>query len=387
MEMTSALVSGCTIARECGGCSRIGEPYDGQLQWKHETLRQAFAAYAELGDVAISECVPSAERWHYRNRAKLAVSRSGDGLRVGLYRRGSNEIIDLAPCVVQRPVLQSGLEALRRWLDAHGLVRPVGPVFYVDLREASEGRCHATLVVDGEGFDPSLLPLDSLFADWPNLAGIAVNLGDPRSSYPLGERTIALRGADHFEAYVQDGAGVEVAFAVPLGGFFQVSTSLLPDIHRRMAEHLGEGRRLYDLYCGAGVHGVMVARATDSGTQEVVGIEDSEPACRAAQGNAARHGVPAAYHSGRVEKIFGALLESCPSERFILNPGRAGCRPAVLQALATVASARIAYLSCDPATLARDLARLSGHGKKIVAVTPYDLMPHTDHIETLALLE
>jgi hypothetical protein len=100
----------CPIAAECGGCARITEPYVEQLAWKTERVRAALARHEALAGVEVESCLAAPEPWRYRNRAKLAVAGSGDDVRIGLYQRGTNRIVDLAPCMVQRPVLQRGLE-------------------------------------------------------------------------------------------------------------------------------------------------------------------------------------------------------------------------------------------------------------------------------------
>lgn len=377
----------CGIAEACGGCARIRDPYADQLRWKERRVRGALAKYDGLASAETAACLPAPEAWHYRNRAKLAVAGAVGGVRIGLYRRGSNRIVDLQPCLVHRRPVQEGIEILRAWLQTHALARPSGPVFYLDLREAVGNGCHLTLVVDDESVEPASLPLGALREAWPVLAGIALNYGDPRSSYPLGRRTLPVDGGEHFDAPLPTAEGGEVAMAVPISGFFQVSTALLPEVHRRMREHLGGGGPLYELYCGVGVHGLMVERDVGAhGGDGIVGVEESPAACAAACVNARRFGIRGEYYPGAVEERLGVLLRERPAARFILNPGRAGCRAPVPALLAAAPGARIAYLSCNPDTLARDLAVLVAAGRKVCELVPIDLMPHTDHVETLALV-
>jgi 23S rRNA (uracil-5-)-methyltransferase RumA len=378
----------CPIATECGGCARIAERYSAQLEWKTERVRAALTRHAALAGVDVEPCLAAPEPWHYRNRAKLAVAQSGGAVRIGLYQRGSNRIVDLAPCVVQRPVLQRAIEDVRRWLASSRLAAPSGPVFYVDLREVTGGRFHATFVAAERDERAADIPFDELCTMSPQIAGIAVNFGNPDSSYPMGETTRVVSGGETFDAPLPDGRGGDASFAVPVSGFFQVATSLLPEVHRRMRGHLGNEGVLYDLYCGVGVHGLMIERDRGGAVAGIVGIEESTPACTAAQMNAERFGVAARYRAGRVEDRLAATLGEQPATRFVLNPGRSGCRPPVLEALGATPGARIAYLSCNPDTLARDLAALvMNPALRVRRVTPLDLMPQTDHVEALVLLE
>jgi 23S rRNA (uracil1939-C5)-methyltransferase len=378
----------CPIAAECGGCARIGEPYAEQLAWKTERVRAALSRFKTLEGVEVDPCLPAPERWRYRTRAKLAVAEIDGRVRIGLYRRGSNRIVDLAPCVVQRPVLQRGLERVRHWLTAGGLASPRGPVFYVDLREVSGGRFHATFVVPERDVRAEKIPFEDFAAACPEVAGIALNFGNPASSYPTGPQSRVVSGGETFDAPLTEESGAVVSFAVPVSGFFQVATSLLAEVHRRMRAHLGDEGLLYDLYCGVGVHGLLIERPNNRVSKGIVGIEESPSACAAARLNAASFGIEARYVASQVEERLRAELGERPATRFVLNPGRSGCRPRVLQALGEVAQARIAYLSCNPDTLARDLDALStGTGLRPRRVTPLDLMPQTDHVEALALLD
>jgi 23S rRNA (uracil-5-)-methyltransferase RumA len=375
----------CPVAGECGGCALIGRPYGDQLDFKTARVREAFARWGELPVDRIESCLPAPQPLAYRNRAKLAVAREGDGVRIGLFRRGTNAIVDLAPCRVQRPVLQEAMERLRGWLGRYRLAGPEGPVIYLDLREAAEERCHVTLVMAGDGVAPEDLPLAALADDWPGLAGCAVNFGDARSSYAMGPVTEVFRGAATFLAPLPSAGGQSLAFEVPPAGFFQVASSALGAVHDLMTGHLDGAGPLCDLYCGVGVHGLVVAsRAAEP--MGLVGIEESEPLVEAARKNAARMGIEAHYEAGTVEQRLPVLLETHPAERIILNPGRAGCRPGVVDRLLASGASRLAYLSCNPETLARDLSEMSRGGLDLVRAVPVDLMPQTDQVEVLALV-
>lgn len=378
----------CPIASDCGGCARITEPYSAQLSWKTERVRSALTRFGALAAVAVEPCLPAPEPWRYRNRAKLAVADVDGAIRIGLYQRGSNRIVDLAPCVVQRPVLQRAIEDVRRWLTAHRLAAPTGPVFYVDLREMSGERFHATFVVAERDERAKTIPYDALIAASPQLGGVAMNFGNPVSSYPMGETTRVVSGAETFDAPVPTVRAETVSFAVPVSGFFQVATSLLPDVHHRMRDHLGADGVLFDLYCGVGVHGLMIERGRVDAWPGIVGIDESASACSAARMNAEHFGIPARYLAGKVEQSMEEALAERQATRFVLNPGRSGCRPSVLERLRAMRGARIAYLSCNPDTLARDLDTLVRDGElRVRRVTPLDLMPQTDHVEALALLD
>lgn len=343
----------------------------------------------------MERCIPPRAAAGYRNRAKLAVGEIDGHVRVGLFERGTNRIVDLAPCRVQRDVVQASIEPVRAWLSEHGLARPRGPVIYVDVREALSGdtpACHVTLVVDARrlaGAKKSALPIESLLARMPGVVGVAVNYGDASSSYAAGQATEPLVGDGTFMAAAYPRADGLAAFAVPAAGFFQVSPSALEDIHQRMLDHLGEDGPVLDLYCGVGVHGLMIAAAGRGGSAvTLTGIDDAEASIECARKNADRFGIVSRMIAAPVQDYLPrhAVQLIGADTRVILNPGRAGCRTPVLDAIAGRQPRRAAYLSCNPATLARDLDHLVRAGMPVRCLVPIDLMPQTDLVETLALL-
>lgn len=374
----------CPVADRCGGCALIGRPYEAQLETKREELRRALSAASDELAGTVEPCVPAPRRRGYRGRAKLAAFARRRGVVLGLYERGGHHVVDLAPCKVQDPGLVAAMESLRSWLEAYELVHPRGPVFYVDLRLARRSSVHATLVVDEEAPTPRPELLRRLVDEIPEIAGLALNRGRRSSSYPMGATSDPIAGESVFRTALDAGSAT-LDLEVPPGAFFQVSTDLLPAIHDAMHAHLAPapGERLIDLYCGVGVHGLALAARTPG--LEIAGVELAPEAVAAAERNARRHAVDARYVAGPVEDETSRLLRQSGVDHVILNPARAGCRPGVIDALVESGPARLAYLSCRPSTLARDLAALAP-AYRVERVVPYDLLPQTDHVEALALL-
>jgi len=167
---------------------------------------------------------------------------------------------------------------------------------------------------------------------------------------------------------------------VPATGFLQVNPSVLPAVHGAMAEHLGGEGDLHDLFCGVGVHGL---RLVGDG-QRLFGYELQQATVEAARINAGtrRSDVNSFFVAGPCEETFRA--PSAP--RVVLNPGRSGCRPELLDRLLSSRPERVAYLSCNPRSLVRDLRQLVRGGLRVCRLVPVDMMPQTDQIEALALL-
>lgn len=372
----------CPVSRRCGGCALIELPYAAQLERKQALVREALDAYEALRALPLSACMAAPRRAAYRNRAKLAVEGAPEGVRIGLFSRGSRRLIDLAPCRVQLPSLMRGLELLRGWIDEERLAAPSGPLFYVDLRHTAGEGCHLTLVADRRRELPAAWPLDSLIERWPELCGVALNVGDPSSSFAMAPQSTTLHGAALFRMTVGESPPLE--FEVPAGGFFQLSVEALPALHAAIARHFADSAQILDLYCGVGLHGIAVGLHMAHSSPELRGIDSSPALIEAARRNARRHRIVAVFEVGPVEERIADLGGAHAA--LLLNPGRSGCRPAVLDALAAGNGTRLAYLSCSPRSLARDLAALVSAGFEVERLLPIDLMPQTDQVETLALM-
>ncbi|MCP3981644.1 MAG: class I SAM-dependent RNA methyltransferase [bacterium] len=373
----------CPVSTACGGCPLIDEPYSRQLGIKTRIVRDALARWPALASTPVRDCVAAPQTEAYRNRAKLALRADAGRVVAGLYRRGTDEVVDISQCRVQGHTSLAALREVVAWLQRHSLARPGGPLRNVDLRETAAGGVHLNLVAETGPNDALELPVDDLQID--GLSGVSVNFNPRASSYVFGPTTRTLRGERTFFAAAVGPDGERREFEVPAVGFFQVATGPLAAIHRELSAHLGRGGPLLDLYCGVGLHGLTLS-APEAGAAPLIGIEEVPASAACARRNAARMGVAARFRTGRVEALAAAEIEKLSGARVILNPGRPGCRDSVLRAITAGDVRRIAYLSCNPETLARDLAALAAAGREVVSVTPYDMMPQTAQVEALALL-
>ncbi|MDQ7007673.1 MAG: hypothetical protein Q9Q40_10600 [Acidobacteriota bacterium] len=369
----------CSLAEACGGCALIGSSYAAQLAYKRQVLEEILASEPILARVPVAPTLPSGEPAAYRHRAKLAVASEDGRVKIGLFQRGSHRIVDIVRCAVHRPLLDEATAVLRRWLAGHRLAVPRGPIKYVDLREAEGRTLYLGLVLECTAEEAGDLPLDDLLDRLP-LAGIRLNFNPQRSSYVFGEVNRILHGTGEIEIRVDPAAP---PLLVPSGGFLQLNLSVLPALHALMRDHLGDTGPLHDLYCGSGLHGLTLLGEG----RELVGIEADAAAVAAARRNATRRGLGpyCRFIAGPVEELYPPLRRVQAARRVVLNPSRPGCRGPVLDALIAEPAHRLAYLSCNPHTLVRDLARLAQGGYGILEVVPVDMMPQTDQVEALAL--
>jgi 23S rRNA (uracil1939-C5)-methyltransferase len=303
----------------------------------------------------------------------VGFSRRG-GVRLGYFRAGTREIVDAPDCRVVVPELLETSRRLRTLLARD----PSFPreLRHIDLRCGSDrGRQHLTLVLRASEC-PSL-PLDAVRSACPAVDGISYNLNPSAGPQVIRGAIRPLWGAR--EVWV-DHAGVRLR--VSPGAFFQVNLALLPPIHDLMNRHLGRGKLVADLYSGVGTHGL----ALRGSFPRVLCVEGSRSAVADLKATIRGHGlVGVEVIASAVERALRSL-DDPELDAVVLNPSRAGASESVLRAIASSRASRVAYLSCEPKTLSRDLDVLRRGGFIPVSAQPIDMMPQTAQVEALALL-
>ncbi len=365
----------CPQGAECGACAHLGREYADQLRQKREVLMAELARYPRLRRAEVLSCLASPQITGYRNRAKMAVgfSRRG-GTRVGYFRAGTREIVDAPDCRVVVPEILETSRRIRTLLaTSQSLPRELR---HIDLRCGTErSRQHLTLVLRASECPP--LPLDALRRACPSVDGISMNLNPSAGPQVIQGAIRPLWGAR--EVWV-DHAGFRLR--VSPGSFFQVNLALLTPIQRLLERYLERGRLLADLYSGVGTHGLALRRSF----RRVLFVEGSRSAASDLKANIRSHGVQGVETiAASVERSLRRLKDP-ELDAVVLNPSRAGARESVLRAIAASSASRVAYLSCEPATLCRDLDALQGEGFEVVSAQPIDMMPQTSQVEALALL-
>ncbi len=351
----------CAFYAECGGCTLEHLTYPAQLRAKSRIVADALT---RIGKIAIAEpeVVASPREHRYRNRVSFALRRLGNGQVVaGFHALGDPQRvveIDGACLLPEEPISQVWDRLRAAWgPDARRL--PSGERLRLTLRGSTAG--DVSLLVEG-GHTPGrpeqlIEAVDGLTSIWhrPGGAGAALIAGAPGLPETWGDETVDLTGA----------------------AFLQVNRSAAALLEEHLMAEIGDmrDRRVVDAYCGVGLH----ARRLAHGGAEVIGVELDADAVAAATA-AAPDG--ATFIEGAVEAVLPGLL---PADLVILNPPRAGLDAAVPEALRAEPPGRITYVSCNPATLARDLQRL-GDAFRLESIRCFDLFPQTAHVETVAVL-
>jgi 23S rRNA (uracil1939-C5)-methyltransferase len=355
----------CPYVGDCGGCAWQHLTYDAQLQAKQQSVDDALRRIGKLADFDLRPILPSAEEFHYRRRIRLQV---GPANRLGFYGASSHHLVEIDSCQIADERLNGVLETLRRW--AGNLLTPIE---HLEIVAGDDPRQLAVVVHAGGAFVPQdRAACESLIDAKEGIDGVIVAGRDWRASW--GHPAIAVRLKE------------ELTLGVDADVFTQVN----PQGNRLMLEALLDAgnfngdERLLELFSGAGNFTLPLARQS----QAVVAVEAHRPAVANGKLNAQKNGIDnIRWICAPVPRTVADLKKR--RERFdkiVLDPPRTGAR-GIETDLAALGAGKIFYISCNPATLARDLAAIATLGYKLRTVQPIDLFPQTFHVEALAVLE
>ncbi|MEB3323174.1 MAG: 23S rRNA (uracil(1939)-C(5))-methyltransferase RlmD [Synechococcaceae cyanobacterium] len=382
----------CILADPCGGCTLQALDDAAERRWKERHLAETLRRIGALEPVVRSLPSPQASLG-YRNRAVIPLERTAAGrLRAGYYRRGSHRIVNMNRCPVLDPrldgliaPLKADLEASGWPVDRHAAAAAGGGLRHLALRVGHHtGEVLIGLVAAHDRL-PGLEDRAAAWMErWPAVVGVALNLQPEATNRLLGEETRTLAGRGW---YRERFAGL--TYRIGLDTFFQVHTLEAERVVGQLREVLGRpaaGGTLVDAYCGIGTFSLPLA----ADGWRVLGLEQHPGAVALATRNAAANDLEerSTFRAGTVgESLADALEASAPVQALLLDPPRRGLEEAALAAIRSRPPERVLYLSCDPATLARDLHDLCGEAYRLRWVQPLDFFPNTTHVEALALLE
>ncbi len=366
----------CRYYGNCGGCQWQHLEGASQLEWKRLILQELLARVGKLAGTAVSPPIAPAGPWEYRARAQFKVFASGR-LHIGFHQRETHRVVDIDRCPLLDPRLNDVLRILRQMRD------PTLLKLFPRLREvwAAAGTGTGEVVVSLFARTQDRATIRLLFhrlqAEMPKLQGVVLLDGDPRQHPRVVDR--------HGHGAILEQVG-DHRFRVDATAFFQVSGLAAGTLTRLVVEaaSLAGAERVLDLYCGVGTFTVPLARVA----REIVGVESHAAAAADAVHNLRENGCPRArVIQAQVEQALPTLAKQGPWDLVILDPPRQGCSRRILDAITGMAVPRIAYVSCDPSTLARDLGILVPSGYRCITLQPVDLFPQTFHLESVAVLE
>lgn len=376
----------CPVFNRCGGCVYRHISYEAELKIKQQRVNDVFERIAGM-KLNIRPIIGSDETSFYRNKAQLPVGKDKDGnTKTGFYSSRSHNIIDCDCCLLQPKKFSEIANAVRGWIDEHNISvyneeSHSGLVRHIYIRSSKDCKeILVCIVINGKKLPEAEFLWDKLSAI--GATGLSVNINKEKTNVVLGKEMINLYGKDRIEDTL---CGTQ--FEISPHSFYQVNHEQAEKLYSLAAEYadLDKNTILLDMYCGVGTIGLSMAK----NVKQLIGVEIVPDAVKNAKKNAAKNGIEnarficgdAATAAAQLEK------EGVKPDVIILDPPRKGCDEELIKTVAKMNPKRVVYISCDPATLARDCAIFSSLGYTIPEqngqhiITPVDLFPKTAHVE------
>lgn len=376
----------CPVFGKCGGCVYRHVSYEAELSYKWQRVADALKRIGGLS-ITPEPIVGCESPDRYRNKGQYPVTAGEHRPLIGLYAARSHRVVEQHDCLLQPPVFKTILDTVAMWMkQCHvipydettrtGLLRHI----YIRKGERSGQVMVCLVCTSGKVPQPQRL-VEMLRQSVPQLTSVMVNLNKADTNVILGEQTFSLYGEDHITDTL---CGLNFRLS-PLS-FYQVNTEQAERLYTIARDYaVGDDTRvLLDLYCGTGTIGLSMARDTE----QLIGVEIIPQAVEDAKRNAAQNGVENArfFAADAAEATKRLEREGVCPDTVVLDPPRKGCDESLIETVVRMQPKRITYVSCDPATLARDLKRFGERGYVTEKVTPVDMFPRTAHVESVVCL-
>lgn len=379
----------CPYYYDCGGCSLQHQSYVGQLEFKKQRVTECMERIAGIKDPVVEDTIGMETPWNYRNKSQmpLGVNKNGEAI-VGFYAKRSHRIIDIKECMIQNKEsdLVSGI--VRDWMNEFKI-----PVYDPEI-ESNKPRVRSILTRKGFSTNEVMVVLTATGKEIQNLdtlcerlktingiKSIILNINNSKTNTFMGNQNVTLWGEDKIIDTIGD-----LKFSISPNSFFQVNPVQTEQIYGKVLElaKLTGTETVLDLYCGTGTIALSLAKHA----KQVVGVETVPQAIQDAKENAELNNINnATFIEGKSEEvIFELLNKGIKPDLIVVDPPRKGCDESLLKAIADSGTKQMTYVSCDPATLARDMQILNQYGFIEQIIQPIDNFPQTYHVETIVLL-
>ena len=378
----------CPVARQCGGCQIQAMSYPAQLRFKEAKVRNNLIRIGKFEHPPMEPIISMEEPFRYRNKAQFPVGMSKDGrIIAGFYAGRTHAIIECEDCLLgveeNRVILDLVLEYMKEYhispyeeLTGKGLVR------HVMIRKGfATGEVMVCLIVNGDSL-PHVDALVERLRTIQGMASITLNINREQTNVIMGREIKLLWG----QPYIEDTIG-SVRFRISPLSFYQVNPLQTEKLYNKALEYAGltGEETVWDLYCGIGTISLFLAQRA----KQVYGVEIVPAAIEDAKANAALNGMTnAEFFVGKAEEVLPEKYEKegITADVIVVDPPRKGCEESVLATMIQMAPKRIVYVSCDSATLARDLKYLCHHGYELTRCCPTDMFGNSVHVETVCCL-
>lgn len=380
----------CSIHKRCGGCKLQHSTYKKQLNFKFERVKDCITKIGKLDESIVQFPLGMDEPWRYRNKVQLPIGMVNGELKIGFFAPRSHEIIDMETCLIQDEIADKVVGITRSWIKKNnikpynidGKYDETGILRHIMIRRGfTTNEVMVVLVTNGSKLPNKDEFISLITENIPGIKSIVQNINSKPTNVILGQECITLWG----ESTISDYIG-EFKFNISPLSFFQVNPVQTEVLYNKALEYAGltGDETVFDVYCGTGTITLFLSQKA----KKVYGVEIIPQAIENANINAKENNVNnVEFFVGESEVVIPDLInKGIKADVVVVDPPRKGCDVKLLNAITNIDAKKIVYVSCDPSTLARDLAILEGNGYKTVRVQPVDMFPHTAHIENVALL-
>lgn len=379
----------CALHKVCGACRLQFIDYDYQLELKRQIVADALKTIGQITDIEVKPTIPSPVTQAYRHKIQYPVSQTKVSKRIiaGYYKTGTHETVNIKHCPLQPEICDRIIDFIRTRAFDYGISgynekKHNGDLRHVIIRtSAATGKNLVVLVVNSSKVFDRLNDFAlAIFAEFKEVSGVCVNFNTKKTNVILGEISQCVAGKDFIKERI-----LEKTFRIGANTFFQINPASAENIFRHIKTYLNthfDSPVILDAYAGITAIGICVSDVC----KKVVSVEENKQSCELAKltleanniDNVEIFNMDAAKFFEREKRRFDAV---------ILDPPRKGCSPISLDNALRLSKSKIIYVSCNPATLARDLKYLTSKGARIELVQPFDMFCHTHHVETLAIID
>ena len=378
----------CKYFESCGASQLLDLSYEEQLKYKKNIVINTLKKSSiNIDDIKVSDTIGMDNPFRYRNKTSFSVSWDDSGrVKIGTYEQSSHKLVYLEECLIQSELADSILKHTREVFEKYKIkpynkITKEGTVRHIVIRTNKNNEAMLIIVTNTEELPYADKIANDLIQAENRIKTIVQNINNKNTSEILEYKNKTIYGAGTITDYISN-----LKFTISPHTFFQINSTQTEKLYEKAIEfaQLTKNDICFDLYCGIGTISLLAARKA----KKVYGVEIVEQSIKDARLNAKENKIDnVEFFSGKVENLLPTLYkQNIKADVIIIDPPRKGCEAEVLKAIKNISPKRLVYVSCNPATLARDLKILQDDGFKIEKVQPVDMFCNTVHVETVVLM-
>lgn len=374
--------NGCKLYKKCGGCQLAGLPYEEQLSVKMAEVIRQVGRFCHVDEIVRME-----NPYHYRCKVQAAFGNGRNGIVSGVYQSSTHKIVPVDSCLLEDKEADSIIVTIRKLavrfqIPVFDDQRMSGLLRHVLIRKGYQTHQFLVVLVTAKKSFPHQEEfLAELLQSHPEITSVVQNINSAYTSLVLGKQNIVWFG----KGYIEDRL-LDCSFRISPSSFFQVNPQITEKLYATVLDFLrtAKAETVIDAYCGTGTIGILASKTA----KQVLGIELNEDAVRDAKQNAKLNGIDRINFAcaDATEYLVRIAEANEKIDALVMDPPRAGSTRQFIGSIAKLKPRTVIYVSCNPETLSRDLMWLAKSGYAVKKIKPFDMFPHTQHVETVALL-